>query len=146
MNSASLCSLAGRYENPIPPRCLAPIHFLKIPALVLGMGEGQLGTELSSSQKNRSGYGERDQRTRSTLSVSSRTRSSYSFYSCVRIIGSLFNLFFISGSGCDVWSYAGSSANAHPHIRRYKSYFNSGPVLNIIFAVIFKSTKSLTAF
>jgi hypothetical protein len=33
MNSASLCSLAGRYENPIPPQCLAPIEFLKIPAL-----------------------------------------------------------------------------------------------------------------
>jgi hypothetical protein len=33
MNSASLCSLAGRYENPIPPQCLAPIDFLKIPAL-----------------------------------------------------------------------------------------------------------------
>jgi hypothetical protein len=33
MNSASLCSLAGRYEIPIPPRCLAPIDFLKIPAL-----------------------------------------------------------------------------------------------------------------
>jgi hypothetical protein len=33
MNSASLCSLAGRYENPIPPRCLAPIDFIKIPAL-----------------------------------------------------------------------------------------------------------------
>jgi hypothetical protein len=33
MNSASLCSLAGRYENPIPPRCLAPLDFLKIPAL-----------------------------------------------------------------------------------------------------------------
>ncbi len=32
MNSASLCSMAGRYENPIPPRCLAPIDFLKIPA------------------------------------------------------------------------------------------------------------------
>jgi hypothetical protein len=29
----SLCSLAGRYENPILPRCLAPIDFLKIPAL-----------------------------------------------------------------------------------------------------------------
>jgi hypothetical protein len=25
MNSASLCSLAGRYDNPIPPRFLAPI-------------------------------------------------------------------------------------------------------------------------
>ncbi len=33
MNSASLCSLAGRYENPIPPQCRAPIDFLKIPAL-----------------------------------------------------------------------------------------------------------------
>jgi hypothetical protein len=26
-------SLAGRYDNPIPTRCLAPIDFLKIPAL-----------------------------------------------------------------------------------------------------------------
>ncbi len=33
MNSASLCSLAGRYDNPIPPRFIAPINFLKIPAL-----------------------------------------------------------------------------------------------------------------
>jgi hypothetical protein len=33
MNSASLCSLARRYKNPIPPRCLATIDFLKIPAL-----------------------------------------------------------------------------------------------------------------
>jgi hypothetical protein len=33
MNSASLCSLAGRYDNPIPPRFLAPIDSLKIPAL-----------------------------------------------------------------------------------------------------------------
>jgi hypothetical protein len=32
MNSASLCCLAGQYENPIPPRFLAPIDFLKIPA------------------------------------------------------------------------------------------------------------------
>jgi hypothetical protein len=32
MNSA-VYSLAGRYENPIPPQCLAPIDFLKIPAL-----------------------------------------------------------------------------------------------------------------
>ncbi len=31
MNSASLFSLAGRYDNPIPTRCLAPIDFLKIP-------------------------------------------------------------------------------------------------------------------
>jgi hypothetical protein len=35
MNSASLCSLAGRYDNPIPTRCLAPIDFLKIPPLVI---------------------------------------------------------------------------------------------------------------
>jgi hypothetical protein len=34
MNSASLCSLAGRYDNPIPPGFLAPIDFLKIPALI----------------------------------------------------------------------------------------------------------------
>ncbi len=33
MNSASLYGLAGRYDNPIPPRFLAPIDFLKIPAL-----------------------------------------------------------------------------------------------------------------
>jgi hypothetical protein len=32
INSASLCRLAGRYDNPIPSRCLAPIEFLKIPA------------------------------------------------------------------------------------------------------------------
>jgi hypothetical protein len=35
MNSASLCSLAGRYDNPIPTRFLAPIDCLKIPALKL---------------------------------------------------------------------------------------------------------------
>ncbi len=33
MNSASLCSLAGQYDYPIPPRFLAPIDSLKIPAL-----------------------------------------------------------------------------------------------------------------
>ncbi len=32
MNSASLCILAGRYDNPLPPRFLAPIYSLKIPA------------------------------------------------------------------------------------------------------------------
>jgi hypothetical protein len=32
MNSASQCSLAGRYDNPLPPRFLAPIDSLKIPA------------------------------------------------------------------------------------------------------------------
>ncbi len=29
MNSASLCSLAGRYDNPIPTRCPALIDFFK---------------------------------------------------------------------------------------------------------------------
>ncbi len=33
MNSASLCSLAGRYDNPIPTRFLAPMDCFKIPAL-----------------------------------------------------------------------------------------------------------------
>jgi hypothetical protein len=33
MNSASLCSLVGGYDNPIPTRFLAPIDCLKIPAL-----------------------------------------------------------------------------------------------------------------
>jgi hypothetical protein len=32
MNSASLCNLAGRYDNPLPPWFLAPIDSLKIPA------------------------------------------------------------------------------------------------------------------
>jgi len=32
-NSSRLCSLAGRYDNPIPTRSLAPIDGLKIPAL-----------------------------------------------------------------------------------------------------------------
>ncbi len=34
IDSASLCSLAGRYENPIPTWFLAPIDCSKIPALV----------------------------------------------------------------------------------------------------------------
>ncbi len=34
MNSASLCSMAGLYFNPIPTRFLAPIDCLKIPAQV----------------------------------------------------------------------------------------------------------------
>jgi hypothetical protein len=34
INSASPCSLAGRYDNPIPTRFLAPIDYLQIPALV----------------------------------------------------------------------------------------------------------------
>jgi hypothetical protein len=32
INSASLCSLAGQYENPIPTRFVAPIECIKIPA------------------------------------------------------------------------------------------------------------------
>jgi hypothetical protein len=36
MNSASLCSLAGRYDNPFPTRLLVPLDCLKIPALVTG--------------------------------------------------------------------------------------------------------------
>jgi hypothetical protein len=32
MNFASLYSLAGRYDNPIPTRLLVPIDCLKIPA------------------------------------------------------------------------------------------------------------------
>ncbi len=32
-NSARMCSLAGRYENSIPSRFLAPIDCIKIPAL-----------------------------------------------------------------------------------------------------------------
>jgi hypothetical protein len=32
INSASLCSLAGQYDNPIPTRFLAPLDCLKIPA------------------------------------------------------------------------------------------------------------------
>jgi hypothetical protein len=35
MNSTSLCGLAGRYDNHIPPRLLAPIDCLKIPALLV---------------------------------------------------------------------------------------------------------------
>jgi hypothetical protein len=31
MNSASLCSLAGRHDNPIPTRFLSPLECLKIP-------------------------------------------------------------------------------------------------------------------
>ncbi len=34
MNFARLCSLAGRYDNPIPTRFLAPINFFTIPAQI----------------------------------------------------------------------------------------------------------------
>jgi hypothetical protein len=39
MNSASLCSLAGWYNNPVSSRFLASIDFLKIPALATKAGE-----------------------------------------------------------------------------------------------------------
>jgi hypothetical protein len=35
INSASLCSLAGRYDVPIPTRCLAPIDLSKNSSSVL---------------------------------------------------------------------------------------------------------------
>ncbi len=41
INSASLCSLAGRYNNPIPTRFLAPIDCLKIPEQELGEKRGR---------------------------------------------------------------------------------------------------------
>jgi hypothetical protein len=59
MNSACLCSLAGRYDNPIPIRFLAPIDCLKIPALAdrkvdeqVGVGDGDMGalTQLDSDR------------------------------------------------------------------------------------------------
>jgi hypothetical protein len=34
IDSASLCSLAGRHDNPIPTRFLVPIDFLQMPAQV----------------------------------------------------------------------------------------------------------------
>jgi hypothetical protein len=40
MNSASPCSPAGRYDNPIPTRFLAPIDYLKIPAQGATFSEG----------------------------------------------------------------------------------------------------------
>jgi hypothetical protein len=44
MNSASLFGLAGRYDNPIPPRFQAPIDCLKIPALNLKSRYGARNT------------------------------------------------------------------------------------------------------
>jgi hypothetical protein len=44
MDSASLCTLAGRYDNPIPTPFLAPINCSKIPAqdVERGGGEGNI--------------------------------------------------------------------------------------------------------
>jgi hypothetical protein len=60
MNSASLCSLAGRYANPIPPSFLARIDFLKIPAQsstkqcceLLSKYNGQTGKKLLLLKKS----------------------------------------------------------------------------------------------
>jgi hypothetical protein len=38
IDSASLCSPAGRYDNPMPTRFLAPLVCLKIPALLFKHG------------------------------------------------------------------------------------------------------------
>ena len=40
IDSGSLCSLAGRYDNPMPTRFLAPIDWSKIPALLTTWGSG----------------------------------------------------------------------------------------------------------
>ncbi len=45
INSASLISLAGRDDNPIPTRFLAPIDCLQIPALEFLKSLRGLGTE-----------------------------------------------------------------------------------------------------
>ncbi len=45
MNSASLCSLTGRYDNPIPTRFLAPIFQLRIPLAALLVRDGLLHGE-----------------------------------------------------------------------------------------------------
>ncbi len=42
VNSASLCGLAGRYDNPIPTRLQPPIECLKIPAHGVASTEWQL--------------------------------------------------------------------------------------------------------
>ncbi len=36
IDSASQCSLAGRYDNPFPTQFLAPIEYYKIPAQYVG--------------------------------------------------------------------------------------------------------------
>jgi hypothetical protein len=51
MNSASLCSLVGRYDNPLPPRFLAPIDSLKIPALLTTKSDTVGGGGVASTKK-----------------------------------------------------------------------------------------------
>ncbi len=51
--------MAGRYDNPIPTRCLAPIDFLKIPAQVTepsGIGSLESILGLHKSLKIRALY------------------------------------------------------------------------------------------
>jgi hypothetical protein len=47
MNSASLCSLAGQYDNPIPTRFQAPVDCLKIPVQTLRFDENCLAAQKS---------------------------------------------------------------------------------------------------
>ncbi len=55
MNSASLCSMAGRYTNPNPTRFLAPIDCLKIPALYCTLSLCQSREYRVISQHGRAG-------------------------------------------------------------------------------------------
>jgi hypothetical protein len=48
MNSASLCSQAGWYDNPIPTRFLAPIDCLKIPPLPILICNSVLSTRVGN--------------------------------------------------------------------------------------------------
>ncbi len=52
MNSASLCSLAGRYDNPLPLRFLAPIDFLKIPAQFMPTAVDEGGGRATGADAN----------------------------------------------------------------------------------------------
>ena len=47
--SASLCSLANRYDNPIPTRFLAPIDCLKIPALLYNVTQSVIPLRFETS-------------------------------------------------------------------------------------------------
>ncbi len=58
MNSASLCSLAGWYDNPISTQFLAPIDCLKIPALYPRLtGGGGMFSCRSNRWGGRGGWG-----------------------------------------------------------------------------------------
>ncbi len=56
MNSASLCSLAGRYDNAIPPRFLAPIDSLQIPAQAAILSRKQRRRELQAGEVCKCGH------------------------------------------------------------------------------------------